>query len=62
MIDDIGHRLYSEMMCLLTVDENNISTEVEDAMAAFDKHMNVLNGTTGTMYGKRGEILMRWGV
>lgn len=58
MIDDMGRRFYSEMMCLIEVDENAISKEVEDAMRAFDKYMNRLNRTQGMLYSKNGEVLM----
>jgi hypothetical protein len=58
MIDPQGTRLYSKMMCLIGVEENSISKEVEDAMKAFDKYMNVLNKTTGMLYSKNGEVLM----
>lgn len=59
MIDAKGTRLYSEMMCLIGVEENRVSKEVEDAMADYDKYMNALNGTHGMLYGKHGEVLMK---
>jgi hypothetical protein len=58
MIDDKGHRLYSEMMCLIGVEEDRVSKEVEEAMGAFDGYMNRLNRTTGMLYSRDGEVLM----
>jgi hypothetical protein len=46
------------MMCLIGVEENRVSKEVEDAMADYDKYMNALNETHGMLYGKHGEVLM----
>lgn len=47
-------------MCLITAEENHIATAVKAAMDAYDKHMNVLNGTTGILYSKNGDPLMKW--
>jgi hypothetical protein len=58
MIDQQGKRLYSEMMFLIWRDENSVSKEVKNAMAAFDIHMNRLNKTTRMLYTKNGEVLM----
>jgi hypothetical protein len=58
MIDKKGDRLYFQMIEAIRAEENSISKEAKDAMDAFDKYMNRLNGTTGMLYSKNGEVLM----
>lgn len=58
MIDAKGEELYKEMMELICKKDNVLTETQKYAMAAFDRHMNRLNKTTGMFYSKNGEVLM----
>jgi hypothetical protein len=60
MIDARGRELYTEITTTMTEEEDHISLRLGLAMNRFDGYMNWLNKTTGMMYDKHGNAIMKY--
>jgi hypothetical protein len=60
MIDAKGRLLHRAITAVLEDEADQISYRLGIAMDRFDNYMNKLNNTTGMMYDKHGNAIMKY--